>query len=169
MTSGGAIRPLRRAFTLVDMLVTVAIMAVVAAVVLPAMAPDSGARLRGGAMMLVSDIEYAQSVCLAEPSDPVIVRFGSDGATYWLARESEPTEPIAYPGTTEQYLVRFGAGRAALLADSWFGTDGLVNSAIVFDEFGRLQALNNAVIALTNGALTVTIRVDSGSGAITIE
>ncbi len=158
-----------RAFTLIDLLVTVAIMAVVAAVVVPALSPDNGARLRGGAMMLVSDIEYAQSMSLAEPGDPVIVRFGADGATYWLARESDPTLPIAYPGTNEQYLVRFGEGRASLLADASLSVAGLVDGAIAFDEFGRLRTLDDAVIEVRNEALSVMVRVDSSSGAVDME
>ncbi len=159
----------RRGFSVVDVLVTVAIVAIVVAVALPSMAPDDLARLRGGARMLVSDLEYAQSLSLAMPADPAVIRFAPDGKSYWVARQSDPDAPVER-SNGEPYTVVFGGeGQAALLPDVTATFEGVIDETVAFDEFARLTVLDDARITLSTDLLGLTVRVKSSTGAITIE
>jgi prepilin-type N-terminal cleavage/methylation domain-containing protein len=102
----------RRAFTLLELLVAIAILSLLVAAIVPAMSDDSDVRLRSTAAVVISDIEYAQVMTISDPREPVMVVFDPRDATYWLAFESDPAQPIARPGSGEPYEVTFGHGRA---------------------------------------------------------
>ena len=98
-------------FTLIDLMVTLTIIAVMAAVLIPRM--DDGGRLSlmAGARLLASDIEMAQIMTISNPTDPIVVKFEPTLGTYWLAPASDPDNPILRPGATQLYKVVFGQGR----------------------------------------------------------
>ncbi len=159
-----------RAFTLVDILVTIAVMAIVIAVAAPSFTPDDRARLIGAVNMMVADIEYAQSLSLSAPSNHALVRFGDDGASYWVAYESDPETPATMPGAAgDPFLVQFGVDRASLLFDVSFTTVGVTDSKLVFDEFARLATLDEARITLTNAGGSMEIVISSATGSVRIE
>ncbi|TVQ29960.1 MAG: hypothetical protein EA376_14350 [Phycisphaeraceae bacterium] len=158
------------AFTLVDMMVAITIMAIVIAVAMPTLSPDEGSRLIGGARMLASDLEYAQSVSLANPADVALVRFREDGDGYWLARESDPETPMLRPGFSEEaYEIIFGEGRAALLHDMTISLDGVTDNTLTFDAFARLTTLDDAVITLQAPTRSVDVTVSSSTGSVRIQ
>lgn len=138
-----------RAFTLVNLLVSMAILAVVAGVAVVSLAPDDRARVLGAAEVLASDLEHAQALSLATPDDPVVVRIDVDNEGYWLERASEPDVALLRSNGSS-HIVIFGQGDAAALA----GVDvsiieGAEAGVVAFDAFGRLAALENAVIRLS--------------------
>lgn len=156
----------QRAFTLIDLLTTIAILAIAVGVALPSATPDGRARLRGGVSLIASDIEYAQTLSLASPSDPAVVRFSNDGLSYWIARVSDPNEPLPFPGTEGPYLIALGQGRAALLFDCAIATSGLPQNTLTFDEFARPTSLAPIAVTLANSTDAISLRVSTSTGAI---
>ncbi len=154
-------------FSLLDLLVTMAIMAIALAITIPGFTPDDAARLQGGADMVASDVEYAQSISLATPSDPAAVVFDLEANTYWIALQSDLETPIEMPGADdEDYLVTLGSGRAALLYDVELTLEGGAEDVLSFDEFTRLETLGGATITLTNPGGAVDITISSSTGAV---
>src|SRR5688572_18314175 len=90
----------QRAFTLLEMLVTMVIAATVAAIVAPMFSDDSRLRVMAASSIVASDIELAQVMTISRPDKPVVVSFDADGATYWLAYASSPGTALTLAGTT---------------------------------------------------------------------
>ena len=69
----------QRGFTLLNLLVTIAILALISGIAVVTLAPDDRARVLGGASVLAADLEHAQAMSLVTPEDPVIVRIDAAG------------------------------------------------------------------------------------------
>jgi len=169
---GPAVRGLRRAFTFTELMVTVAVLGIVLAVVAPALTPEGPARLTGAATLVASDVEYAQSLSVANPDDLAVVRFepaAPEGPTYWIALLSTPETPVTRPDSTEPYHVVFGEGDAAQLEGVAYTTTGVAGGMIVFDEFGRLGSADPVSITLSNASGDMTVAVSPDTGFVSIE
>lgn len=156
----------RRAFTLVEVLVVVAIIAVTAAVVLPRLTDDAVLRLRGAASILISDVEYAQVLSISHPDNPVVVRFDAAKSRYWLAYASAPDAPLNRPGTNQPYDVTFGQGRAASVGDIGVSVQNMPGETVAFDASGRLvdfSASPRITLTVDNRTLTLVIAPMTGS------
>ncbi len=155
----------RRGFTLIDLLITCAVIGIVLVAVVPSLNNDDGLRIVAAGNVLTADLEYAQSATLANPADPTVVRFQEKGSGYWLALASAPDVPIKRPGSDDDYLVEFGAGDASVLIGVTADASTVPDLTIAYDEFGRLSAPSDAVVRLTNitGSMDVTVRASTGS------
>src|SRR5687768_8139513 len=111
-SSGSRSSSRHSAFTLVEMLVTVAVLALVAASVAPMFSDDRNLRVVAAARILSSDIEFAQVLTISKPEEPVVVRFDPANNTYWLAYAYDTETPMPRPDGGEPYLVELGTGRA---------------------------------------------------------
>ncbi len=170
-SSGGSRgrRPARRGLLLVDLAITLAIIAIVLIAVVPTVRPEEHVKLIAASAILASDIEFAQSSTLAAPGDPTIFRIDPQNLRYWLALESDPETPIPRPNSAEPYEVVFGQGDAN---DLWGLTITLTNVAdgtIAFDAFGRLRQQDDPHIVLANEAGDIRVRVRAGTGSVWIE
>lgn len=157
-----------RAFTLVEILITVVIMAIVVAVVIPSLSTDDNARLIGAANMVASDIEFAQSVALANPDDPGALKASADGTGYWVATALDPDAPILSTYSQEPYLITFGEGVASELGGVTISV-AEVDGKIQFDGFGRLAGLEDIVVTVSNASGSQEILVKSVTGVVEIQ
>jgi len=156
----------RRAFTLLEMLVTISIVATAAVLVAPALTDDSGLRVAAATDVLMSDIEYAQVLSLAEPADPIVVVLDAPGNRWWLARASAPETPIE--GTNgSPYLMEMGTGRLATATGVSFTTTGLTDGELPFNEMGGLDGLVDApqIVILLDG-YALGLEVDPSTGTV---
>lgn len=171
-------RRTRAAFTLVDLLVTIAVMAVVVLAAIPAFTPDNRTRIVAAANLLIADLNNARAMSIQNPSDPVRVVIGEGGASYFLAKASDPTNPIELPtGAGGKYAVIFGEGDHIDLWEIRLAPAGTDHDAIAaddmpfvaFDAFGRLNPDDSdARIEVCAGTplMTVVIRADTGDAYI---
>jgi len=157
-----------RGFTLVEILITVAVMAIVVFVAVPSLAPNDGARLHGALHMVASDLEYAQSVALADPSDPGVLKASADGRSYWVATSSDPDAPITAPFSDEPHVVEFGSGVAAELEGVTIAVDQ-IDREVQFDGFGRLAGMADIVVTISNGAGDREILVKASTGVVAVQ
>ena len=131
-------RSSRHAFTLFELLVTIAIIAVTAVLVAPALRGDEQFRLLAAASILRSDIELAQVMSISAPEDPVVVRFDPANDRYWLALTSAPEVPILRADTEEPYVVTFGIGRAASALGVTYTVVDVTGNVLEFNPQGGL-------------------------------
>jgi len=149
------------AFTLVEILVVVIIMGIAAGVVIP-MAIDSGdLQAAGGARMLASDLQYAQSTAITTQT-PVTVTFNISGDSYTLSNASGP---LIHPMTKDAYTVDFdtiGGFSSLDLVSVSFGGE----AEVTFDELGSPG--NPGTVTIQAGAYTYQITVSAATGRVTV-
>lgn len=153
-----------RAFTLLDLLLTVAIIAILATVAVPALRPNDSLKLISAATILTADIEFAQSATLEDPANPTIVRVDSDKPGYWLALASDPETPIQRP-MGGAYEVTFGEGANDFLDNLGLKLDGPADS-VVFDGFGRLNQPDDVTVVLSSPTGELAVRVAATTGSV---
>jgi prepilin-type N-terminal cleavage/methylation domain-containing protein len=155
------------AFTLVEMLVTIAILALVAATVAPMFSDERGLRVVAAARILSSDIELAQVLTISRPAEPVVVRFDAATSTYWLAYAYDTETPLPRPDNGEPYLVEFGVGRARSAMDVLMALDGVTSDMIEFESSGALvDFATTPMIELSSGPSAVTLSISPMTGSI---
>ena len=158
----------RRAFTLIEVLITVVVMAIVVAVAIPSLSTTDGARLVGAANMVASDIEYAQSVAMAAPNDPGVFKTSADGTGYWVATASDPDTPILDMYSNDPHTITFGQGVAAELAGVTISVEE-ASGEVQFDGFGRLAGMVDINVIVRNGAGEIKIEVKASTGVVKIK
>ncbi len=70
---------MRRAFTLIELIIATIIISVIVSLALPMFSDQSSGRLSAAQHRLWADIQYAQAWTIANPSSPAKIRFLSDG------------------------------------------------------------------------------------------
>ncbi len=160
-------------FALIDLMVTLAIIAIMAAVLFPRIEDTGLLRLTAAARLIASDIEMAQVMTISNPSEPIIVKF-EPGGTYWLAPAADPDTPIVRSGAIQPYRIVFGEGRGRTAANVTLVLTDLQNNTLSFNEQGGLVELNlqpeiklvlgSEWVKLTLSTMTGTITETAGSG-----
>jgi len=157
-----------RAFTLLEVLVTVVIIAIIATAVAPAFTNDNHLRLVAAVNVLSSDLELAQVMTISYPDSPVVVRFNPDKQMYWLAYASDPDNPITRAGTGEAYLTVMGQGRAASAQGVTLKLDDVANDTIEFNAQGGLvDFTGKPMIQLNRGDASITLSISPTTGTTT--
>lgn len=167
----------RRAFTLIDAVVTLVVISIVVLAAIPAFTADHGTRVVAAANLFVADLNNARALCVQNPSDPTSVVIGEAGLSYFLAKDSEPDTPIDLPyGEGGEYSVIFGEGDHTNLWGVTIVPEGVLAEdlktgnlpRITFDTFGRLSPQTDVrfAVAAENTVLTVVIRADTGDAYI---
>lgn len=146
------------AFSLLELLVTIVILALATATVAPMFGDDARLRVMAAAQLVASDIELAQTMSISYPDEPVVVRFDVANNRYWLAYASMPDEPLLQPNSGAPYLVVFGEGRAASARDVTILLDQVTDDMLQFDSSG----------GLTDFSVTPLIQLSLGGDAITL-
>ena len=158
----------RRAFTLIEMMIAMVVIAIMAVVVMPALAPEDAIKLVSASNMLASDLEYAQSASLSGPTDPIVVVFDADAPRYWLARASDPDSPIERPGSADAYLMEMGVGLARQLDGIEFEVANVSDNSIQYDAFGRLDQLDNAFVRIHNHTGEIFVSISASTGSVSV-
>jgi len=157
-----------RGFTLLEMLITVTILAVVASAVTPLFSDDDRLRVMAASSVISSDLELAQVMTLSYPDQPVVVRFHADKQMYWLAYAFDPETPIVRPTTGEPYVVVIGQGRASTAESVSFSVADLTDDGIEFAASGALANFTaTPKIELSRNGTALTLTISPNTGTIT--
>ena len=154
-------------FTLIDLMMTMTIIAVMATVLIPRLGNDGRARLIAGSRVMSSDIEMAQIMTISNPTAPIIVKFDPSSSTYWLAPADDPDNPILRPGATQLYRVTFGAGRGRTAREVTFELTDVTGNVLAFNEQGGVSNPTTAPeIKLIYGPRWIKLNVSTMTGVI---
>jgi prepilin-type N-terminal cleavage/methylation domain-containing protein len=152
------------AYTLVELLITITIIAIVAGIVITRFEPSFYDQLRGTAQVVVSDLAIARSLAVANNSQYEI-NFDPAGGRYWLehsgsvaALDTLPESPYRAPDdpptrhTTELGRLPAAGGNVELLAVRNVSTSSESDATSVeFTELGSLAQSENCWIWLAVG------------------
>ena len=160
--------PARCGFTLIDLMMTITIIIVAGALVLPKLSDNTQLRLMAAASILTSDIELAQVMTISHPADAVVVRFDPDNDQYWLAYADVPDTPIPRSDNGRPYLIVFGQDRARSAVGVSLSLTEVSNDTLAFDAQGGVADISaEPVIRLSLGARFIDLQIASTTGPIT--
>lgn len=161
---------LQHAFTLVELMIAVAILAVAVGLIIPSLGPNDRSRLLAAANLIASEIELAQSLSIATPEDRAVVKFdlaAPAGVTWWIAPASAPDTPIMRPYSTTPHVTTLGVGDAADLGGIGVTLVGTADT-IGFEEFGRPDPPAEIRVRLTNAAGTLDLVLSESTGFLSM-
>lgn len=157
-----------RAFTLLEILVTIILMAIAAAMMVPMLSSNNSSYVSAAVGLIVADLDFAQSTAINDPSDNVVLHFDPAAGRWWITRESTPGT-ILTMSSGEPYDTTLGVGRAEMAVNVAFSLADAVNNEIAYDAFGRLTQSVNPTITLTSGSATGVIVIDAETGFLTAQ
>jgi len=159
-----------RAFTLVEILIVIMVLAILAAVVVPMSGSTDATRLMAAARLLVVDIEFAQHTSITHPDDPALLKIDQANNQYWIAQASDVGTPVTDPGSLQPLLGQFGTGRGTPFTGvtiQSYSLDG--DTELHFSGVGVPDQTSDATVVLANGVHTMTITVAAGSGEVSVQ
>lgn len=162
-------RASRSGFTLVEMVVVLLVLMIAAAMTVPSFGQSDDARLRSAARLLAADLDYARIDSITHGEDPRLVVFDTDEHQYHIAAQSDPDTPLTNTTTRQNYLTRFGDGRAAALDRVEIEDHDLDgDNELAFGIYGQLDQNDPATITLAAGQKKLTLTVDPINGEVAI-
>jgi len=152
--------------TLLEIIVTVAILALTASLVMPILTSDTMTRLQAASAVLRSDIELAQVMTAANPTDPIRVVFGANQTTYALLPASARTTPISRLDGSP-YEEEMGIGRLSSCENVVISLYDVPSNELEFNAYGGLKDFTiEPEITLTLGNETLTIHIAATTGTM---
>lgn len=157
----------RDGFTTLELMMVVLVVAILVVASLPDHSAAESQRGLNFSVKLESDIAYAQSMSVADPSDPMVLRVDTDANIYWLAKSSSPDTPITHPATGKPYVVTAGNSttdgfQGVQIQEIEFGGD----DTLVFDSLGGIDQDVPAKVRLTSGASGFEVELSATMGTI---
>ena len=163
-----------RAFTLIEVLMVVAILVIAGIAAMPFISSAGDVAVQAAADVLAADLEYAKSMAMSRGQSYSVV-FDIDAETYSIVRDANDTvidHPIkkGFP-----YTVDFANdSRFAQVDIESVDFDSSTTPEIEFDylgsphETGETDDLANpGVVTLTRGSMTWTVSIEPVTGVIT--
>lgn len=168
-----------RAFTLIEMVVVLAIFVVVGAMVVPRIGRGDSSTLRAAAQQLAADLRITQSEAIAHGDAVRVLDLNlNDGRFYTLMNvtmsdgsNADASQKLQSPWTDRVYEVRFGEAPFAHLDGVWVARSNTGNHGwIRFGRYGQVLDYDvNPTIVLARGDQTLTLTVDKDLGDVTID
>jgi prepilin-type N-terminal cleavage/methylation domain-containing protein len=174
--------PPARAFTLVEVLVVVLILAIASAVILPQASGQDDMSAAAAARTVMGDLLYAQNRAIAmQRYEYVVFNQAAQSYTLYDGTFAGPaTTPLTHPINGINYVMTFGqagpnnVSSNVTLASVSFNDGQSTSTTIAFDETGvpysgsGATPLTSGTIDLTSGSYSVTISVAQDTGEITV-
>jgi len=175
----------RRAFTLIEMITVVVILAVVMLIVLPSLGQRDDLSTAAAARLVVADLLWAQNHAIATGS-PCYVSFATANSTsgggFAIYNAKPFTSPVINPVTNKVFVDSFGAGSTySTVQVSNINFDGPANTVIGFTALGQPTAsmtstaagaeaslASTGTITLMAGSMTTVISIEPDTGHITL-
>jgi len=150
------------AFTIIEILIVVVILAIAALTAIPMMSSAGSVQVRSAANMIAADLEYAKSLAISRGQNFSIV-FDTSTESYKITDQDGDT--IAHPVKKgSPYVIDFpkeGLDRVDITAVDFGGT-----SQIRFDYLGSPD--NGGTVTVQAGGTTATISVEPVTGYISV-
>jgi len=162
-------RPWPCGFTLIELMIVVAVLAIAGALAVPMLGNTAPDKLRAAAGTLAADLAFAKVESIAHGDDLRLAVFDNPNDRYHIATTSDPATPITNPINRQPYLVTYGQGTAASLINVTIDSYSLNgDDQLGFNLYGGLDQAVAATITLGCDGLTVTVTVDPNTGESSI-
>jgi prepilin-type N-terminal cleavage/methylation domain-containing protein len=169
--AGYDLRGISGGFTLVELLIVIAIITIAALTAIPMMSSAASVQIRSAANMLTADLEYAKSMSISRAQYFSVV-FDKDTESYRI--EDQDNNVIQHPVKKGfNYIVDFKNDGRLNKVDI-VDVDFDATSEVKFDYLGspyngNSTPLNSGVISLQAGGATTTVTVEAVTGFISVQ
>ena len=158
----------KRAFTLVEVLAVVTILAIASAIVIPQCGSRNDLKVAAGARVLMADLIWAQNRAISTQQKQYII-FSGQSYTLWYADSSGVLHTNTNPVTTDTYTNTFGATNTPL-EDVTLSTTSppsfASKTSLCFDEMGTPYGYSgSATISMTTQG---QIQLNCGTNSMTV-
>ena len=147
----------KRGYSTIELLLAISILVLSCSLVIPMIGNATQSSLNDAKRLLVSDIELAQSMAIAQPGDGIILVIQED--RWHIALEDSPDAPIKNEINGEPIQIICGVGPAISAQDVTLTTN-LDKQTISFNHHGGID--------LFSGLAEVTLSLDSQMEIVTI-
>jgi prepilin-type N-terminal cleavage/methylation domain-containing protein len=166
------------AFTMIEILIVVAILAISAMVVVPMIGSRSDLRLAAAARKVTADLQYIQALAISTQSRHFI-RYSSNQYEV-LTRPSTTLVPLTHPIDRGDFTVRFNDSSIPELTGVTLDLTTVgAGTVLCFDDQGTPLSFNTTtattstlttrvVMTLRSGGRFVTVNVEPYTGEITV-
>jgi prepilin-type N-terminal cleavage/methylation domain-containing protein len=167
-------RIVRHGFTMIELLVVVAILAIAAAIVVPMASSAGSMQLRAAVNMVAADLEYAKSMSISRGQRYAVQFFDVVGGIYHQYKVVDQNgNAVRHPITQKaEYVVSFQndsrLGQVEISGVNFNGTDKISFDSLGSPFDGNGANLNTGVITLQAGGITRTVNVEPVTGYITV-
>lgn len=152
------------AFTMVEIMATMVIIGIAAAVVIPSIADTTDTQVVAAARTIAADIQYAQNLAITTQADVYVV-FTNSEKSYCLSNSANASSAIISPITSKAYSVVFGVNNGFSGLDSM--TANFNNSqAMHFDLLGAPHG--DGTVRVVAGPHAYVVTVAPATGKITV-
>lgn len=155
-----------RAFTFIEMMMTVAIIAIAALIALPLLTDSDSSYVEAAVGMFMADLDVAQTTAISQADEEVLVRLDTADSRWWVALSSAPDVPLLSSTTGDPYLTILGAGDAYAAEGVVMSTSNVIDDRIGYNAFGQLDQVTNPTITFSRGGASQTLEIDSELGFV---
>ena len=153
-------------FSLIELLTTLAIMAVLAALVVPLLGDNDALRIDVARRLLISDLEHAQILAITNPEEAIGIVVDDDGQGWHIASLEDSSIPLYDSITGEPLEIDLGSGPASS-ADFVYVETNAVSNTITFNQYGGLFDFSQSIqLTLVSGEKSAMITVSPFTGTI---
>lgn len=161
--------PWARGYTVMELAITGMLVAIVAGLAFAPAASVESAEAQSAGRRFSSMIEYGQSLAIARPDQPVLIKVNAAANRFWLALGTSPDTPVTNPLTKQPFLVQLGTGtgeglEAIRIAGYDFGGDDVLR----FDGSGSLDQTGPATIVFDAGGSRYSAVADAWTGNVKV-
>jgi len=158
-------------FTLVELLIVIAIISIAALTAIPMMSSAASMQIRSAANMITADLEYAKSMAISRAQNFSVI-FDAGADSYRI--EDQDSNVLPHPVKKGfNYVIDFQNDGRLKKVDI-VSVDFDTTSEVIFDYLGSpfngsSTPLNNGVINLQAGGTASTITVEPVTGYVSIQ
>tara|TARA_B100001059_G_scaffold197620_1_gene203142 strand:+ start:475 stop:1011 length:537 start_codon:yes stop_codon:yes gene_type:complete len=159
----------RRAFTLVELMVVVAILMTMAMFTIPMIQDGRSSGVNAAAGILQSDLERAQVMAMSHPDKRVGLQIDADGGGWSIVDADFPSTPLLDEFSGAPISIRLGKGRGQVADGVQIQGDEASGNLLVFGALGGLELPGNPrLLTLRNESHERSLRVSPATGWISI-
>ncbi|MFW5652441.1 MAG: pilus assembly FimT family protein [Planctomycetota bacterium] len=155
-------------FTFIEMMMTVMLMAIATAMVVPTLSTNDMTYVRAGTWLVVAELDFAQAAAITDPSDNIRVSFDEDAGRVWVAASTTPDEPLTAQYTNAPHDLTLGEDAGAQAVDVLLALSGIDETYVEYDAFGRITSTTQPEITLSRNDASMSIAISTDTGFLTV-
>jgi prepilin-type N-terminal cleavage/methylation domain-containing protein len=156
----------QRGFTIIELMLSIAILAIVSALAVPLFGNNSLLQIDVARRVLISDIEYSQILAIANPEDEIALVFDEEGNGWHISTTDDLEVPFQDDNSAEPAVTILGQGSATSSPDV-FVTTNMPDNAIIFNSNGGLlDFTQSASVTIQCGDTITQVVINPTTGSI---